>query len=123
MDKEASIVYRDSLELWLIRDRFVATQRSYSFPFMRSSWRENRYYYCPVCGEVWGKRLDVGAEKPRHFYVSQDCKPCSGRVEDMRYPWEEMNSWVLGANVLAHLIMIYTDDQEIENENCKTGIL
>lgn len=114
---EGQITYRDSLELWLIRDELVATQRSYSFPYMQDTWRENRYYYCPSCGEVWGKRLDAGATKPHHFYIKRDCQTCSNQVEDMRYPWEETNSWALGANVLAHLLMLYTNDQEIKDGN------
>ena len=116
MDEEGQVVFRSSLELWLIRDELVASQRSYSYPYMRDTWRENRYFYCSTCGELWGKRIDAGAAQPFHKYIQKRCKEHGG-TEDMRYPWEEKHSWVHSASVLAHLLMNYTNDLEVEDEN------
>lgn len=112
---EGQVIFRKSLELWLIRDKLVASQESYSYPYMKDTWRENRYFYCRKCGEVWGKRLDVGAESPSHYYIKSTCQNCGG-LEDMRYPWEETHPEVHSASVLAHLLMIYTTDPEVYNE-------
>lgn len=116
------VVYRDSLELWLIRDKLVASQRCYSFPYMNRTFRENRYFYCPKCGEVWGKRIDVGSDKPRHFYLKEECQPCGG-TEDMRYPWELSYPDVHSSSVLAHLLMLYTNDLGDRNEESKIATI
>lgn len=116
---EGQVIFRDSLELWLIRGNLVASQRSYSFPYMKDEFRENRYYYCSKCGEVWGKRLDAEAVHPSHFYIKRVCSPCGG-VENMQYPWEEANLDVHSASVLAHLLMIYTQDLEVYHETTTT---
>ena len=114
MLEEATIHFRQSMELWVVRDQLVARQQAYSLAYMKEDYDEVRHYYCPNCGKVWGLRANPDAESPRHFFYKSYCREHNGD-ESMLNPWEWAHIEVLGPNVLAYLILTLTE--EVENES------
>ena len=99
-----NVVSIGSLELFMVKGQLVASQRAYTFPFMKAHYREVRHFYCPTCGEVWGTRAIANAESPRHHFYSNLCKEHGGD-QSMLNPYEWQHLDVLSPNVLAYLIL------------------
>jgi len=96
--------YLDSLELWLVRNKLVASQQAYTHEFIKETWHEVRHFYCTTCGDVWGQRVNPSLSSPRHYFYKSTCVECGGD-ENMLTPWELSNTDILGPNVLAYLIL------------------
>ena len=103
-------------ELFIVRGRLVATQEAYTTIPLTRAWpdrEEVAHFYCPSCGEVWGERITPGIPTSYHHYYPRTCLECGGN-EDMIWPMEGNNLDVLGADVLAYLILKETENHESE---------
>jgi predicted RNA-binding Zn-ribbon protein involved in translation (DUF1610 family) len=99
--------YRPSVEMFLIRGNLVAQQQAYSHAYLKETYYEVKHFYCPICGDAWGLRVDNSARDMRHHFYSSECKDCGGE-QNMLTPWEQDNIDILGPNVLAYLILSLT---------------
>lgn len=107
--------YRQSIELWIINSRVIASQQAYVHAYFKESWYEVKHYYCPCCGKVWGIRIVPDFMSPRHHYYQSTCSECEGD-ENMLTPWELEHTDILGPNVLAYLILHGAKAQENNDE-------
>ena len=102
--------YRQSMELWLVHNKLVASQQAYTHAYLKETSHEVKHYYCQSCGDVWGLRVDPSRPATRHYFYKSKCRSCDGD-ENMLTPWEAMHLDILGPNVLASLIL--TTEQEV----------
>lgn len=111
---------RNSLELWMIRNNLVASQRSRVPLYREATWYETLHYYCPHCGEVWGLRADSSATKTFHRFEKVACKECGGNeLMTKEFELDDPETWY-DASVLAHIILTLTEEGH-KNETCKDG--
>lgn len=113
----ANLRFSADPELWMIRGELVATTASYNMPYFKPDYREVRHYYCGTCGDEWGLRIAPAATHPPHHFYKSRCFKCGG-TEDMLSPYEkEFLYEIFSTEVLAYLLLIYSQTLEVANEN------
>lgn len=109
MMEEISVYYKPYQEAFFLGKDMIGLQQSY-VPFKSENIPDCLYFYCGVCGEVWGKRIPLASETSHHYYHRRPCFKHGGS-NDMLLPFEWGRLDLISENVMAGLILAFPEEE------------